>query len=1092
MKKILLIIFIFCLCFANSYSQWTKCSNGLPTYPSLRAFAITGNNILAGTNAGVYLSTNNGGTWTLDTNGIPGSRPYFAVKDSNIYVGNQEGIYLSTNYGASWTFLNSAVDTICSMFVKDTNIFIGTVHHGIYKSTNNGNIWTQNNNGLGYDTNGVYCFALYDTVIFVGSIDCIFSSTNNGNNWNKGYLGVTNCGVQALAISCNNLYAATSPYGAFKSTDNGSTWTQINNGLTDPWDKWMFSMVQDGSNIYAGSIERGAFLSTNSGNSWTQINNGLTDWEVFSLVIKDSIIFAGTGSGAYKANLNSIITFSIGTINDIIMAQDTSVQITLPITASNSKILQFAVSSDNTSLLPVDSLKIINHCDGQLMTISPVYGQYGEANITVKVYKGGDTVSTTFKVIVLKNTFDFTITGSDTNCQNDTLNYNTVKEKYVTITWRVVQGNIIGPSNDSTVKVLWNQSGTGTLVLKKQNVLGKKDSVTKSITINPIPPKPSITKNVNTLISSASQGNQWFQDGNLISGATNNTFAATDNGTYTVQVTLNGCPSPFSDGFNFILTNTDFTLSITGIDTTCQNDTLIYSTTKENSITISWRANNGNIIGLNNDSIVKVIWALAGTGNLVLKKQNLLGRKDSSSKLITINEIPAKPTITKDINILTSSSAEGNQWYRNDNPITGATGYSFSATQDGKYKVQVTINGCQSPLSDALDFTYTGDFDFTITGLDEVCQNDTIIYTALSEKNVTETWRVDNGIILGSNSDTTLKVLWDTAGIGDVVLIKENTSLGKKDSATITISIKELPPKPKVRKVFNTLISSSYQGNQWYKDGILINGAKGSTLNATVNGKYSVRVTLNGCPSPFSDEFDFIYSLFDLTITGSQSACQNDTLKYDTPKETNVTISWNVNNGTIIGSNDSSALKVLWENIGFGNVILQKENKSIRKKETDSIPVTIYVHPPKPTVTKKHNTLTSSAAEGNQWYRNGKIIPGATENTYTTLVNAKYSVVVTLDGCSSPPSTEYNFVAGVEEENYKNQFTIIPNPANDKIYISTNNANVIGTIEIYSLLGIRLYYGAFDDSKAEIDIRTFPVGIYLVKIGEYRKIFVKN
>lgn len=53
----------------------------------------------------------------------------------------------------------------------------------------------------------------------------------------------------------------------------------------------------------------------------------------------------------------------------------------------------------------------------------------------------------------------------------------------------------------------------------------------------------------------------------------------------------------------------------------------------------------------------------------------------------------------------------------------------------------------------------------------------------------------------------------------------------------------------KLRKGGNTLTSSSTSGNQWYKDGIIINGAINQTYLANQPGSYTVVETTNGCQS---------------------------------------------------------------------------------------------------------------------------------------------------------------------------------------------------------------------------------------------------
>jgi len=71
---------------------------------------------------------------------------------------------------------------------------------------------------------------------------------------------------------------------------------------------------------------------------------------------------------------------------------------------------------------------------------------------------------------------------------------------------------------------------------------------------------------------------------------------------------------------------------------------------------------------------------------------------------ITVIDVPATPTITiaSDSVWIESSSDNNNQWYRDDNPIPGATNKRFYPDIGGKYQVTVTdgTTGCESFKSD--------------------------------------------------------------------------------------------------------------------------------------------------------------------------------------------------------------------------------------------------------------------------------------------------------------------------------------------------------------------------------------------------------
>ena len=135
----------------------------------------------------------------------------------------------------------------------------------------------------------------------------IFKSTNGGSSWNavnNGLPGLLkDITVNSLAIDPTNtqiIYAGTND-GVFKSINGGAAWSQT--GLT--YDS-VFSLAIDLKNtqiIYAGTDD-GVFKSTDGGANWTEINNGLTNTNVNSLAIDPTntqVIYAGTCGGVFKS-----------------------------------------------------------------------------------------------------------------------------------------------------------------------------------------------------------------------------------------------------------------------------------------------------------------------------------------------------------------------------------------------------------------------------------------------------------------------------------------------------------------------------------------------------------------------------------------------------------------------------------------------------------------------------------------------------------------------------------------------------------------------------------------------------------------------
>jgi len=92
--------------------------------------------------------------------------------------------------------------------------------------------------------------------------------------------------------------------------------------------------------------------------------------------------------------------------------------------------------------------------------------------------------------------------------------------------------------------------------VSQKNGISCESSRTKiTVTINPIPSKPIISRGVNNaLFSSSTDGNIWYQEGFLTiykSQSINPLFQ----GAYSVKVTLNGCTSAISDPYFYLVTD---------------------------------------------------------------------------------------------------------------------------------------------------------------------------------------------------------------------------------------------------------------------------------------------------------------------------------------------------------------------------------------------------------------------------------------------------------------------------------------------------------------------------------------------------------
>ena len=251
---------------------WTECED-LQGY-SITGFGASGGNLIAGAYQGlssyayIFLSTDNGLTWKLDT---------------AFYVQN--------------TFRNPPLTMIphVTLFANGTDLFAaigGVISGSVYFSSNRGVTWSEKDTSFRENIN---CIAVMGTTLFAGS-GGVFRSTDNGTSWSTANTGPS--AVSGLAVVGSNIFACTEGSGIYRSNDRGANWVEVNSTDYD-----FHSLVTIGSNIFAGFpggySDGGVLKSTDNGTSWTVVDNGLTDSSVNVLFASGSNLFAGTNVGIF-------------------------------------------------------------------------------------------------------------------------------------------------------------------------------------------------------------------------------------------------------------------------------------------------------------------------------------------------------------------------------------------------------------------------------------------------------------------------------------------------------------------------------------------------------------------------------------------------------------------------------------------------------------------------------------------------------------------------------------------------------------------------------------------------------------------------
>ncbi|MBV9961639.1 MAG: T9SS type A sorting domain-containing protein [Parafilimonas sp.] len=253
---------------ANAGNSWIKVgtTNNGDTLSNSNIFALLkiNNVILAGTcGNGLYRSADNGISWTHITSGLPNQQGtgflcvhQFAKTSNAVLAGTDQGLFFSSDSGLTWnaTSLNkkdvagvAANDSVACAAIEN---FTGP--SAIYRSINNPAAW-----GIVFQTTGDDWTTMSSdgkTHFYAGTLSTSnLVSNNNGLSWQTVGAGIPDgSGGFAIGVLNNNVFVGNSS-GIFFSNNNGLSFTQANAGFDKNHSASGFAISS--TDVYAGLFE---------------------------------------------------------------------------------------------------------------------------------------------------------------------------------------------------------------------------------------------------------------------------------------------------------------------------------------------------------------------------------------------------------------------------------------------------------------------------------------------------------------------------------------------------------------------------------------------------------------------------------------------------------------------------------------------------------------------------------------------------------------------------------------------------------------------------------------------------------------------
>ncbi len=511
---------------------------------------------------------------------------------------------------------------------------------------------------------------------------------------------------------------------------------------------------------------------------------------------------------------------------------------------------------------------------------------------------------------------------------------------------------------------------------------------------------PAICSSDSVILSTTRTGQsyQWYRNGGLITGATQQQYVAKVNGVYNLMM---------KDADNLSVTSNSIMVinasmvkpvitSSTGKGALCAGSSLTLFCSQ--GATFLWST------GETTSSI-----SVADSGNYTVSITIASGCSGVSDTFKVVMDIPEKPVIIADkTGICAGDSAKlstGNyQSFLWGNGITEAFIY---VKDSGNYSVTVNDSmGCAA-VSDPVSVPLRQTPEATINATSSrACPGQSISVYSASPASFYQ-W---------STGETTSGISVNTTGVYTLTITDQYGCKGVSAGVSLTITAPAIAISPAGNRVIcsgtSQLITATYNPSpgsfQWYKGKTAIANSNSATYSASSAGGYTVIFTDSyGCSATSAATVITVSALpaASFTITDQLDFCNDSLVTLTANAGTGLGYQWQKNMTDIPGANNQVYGT---QTKGSYRVIVTNSAGCSKAATAKAVPVSVPLPVASFTVSDQFDvcqdsmvTLTAASATAYQWQNNLVNIPGANDKVYVTQAKGSYRVIATnAAGCT--------------------------------------------------------------------------------------------